>query len=53
MGRKNSKSSSGSSGHNGGTRSDQTRKKSKDLSTREREECGRGEGWGVYTGCSP
>ncbi len=37
----------GSSGHTGGTRSGQTRKKPKDLSEREREERGRGEGGGV------
>ena len=40
MGRKNGKPSSGSSGHAGGTRPGQTRKKPKDLSAREREECG-------------
>jgi hypothetical protein len=36
-GRNNSEPSSGSSGHTGGTRSGQTRKKPKDLSVRERE----------------
>ena len=41
----------GSSGHIGGTRPGQTRKKPKDLSAREREECGRGEGGGVYVVC--
>ena len=51
-GRNNSKSSSGSSDHAEGTRSGQTRKKPKDLSTREREERGRGEGGGVYNVCS-
>ena len=34
----NSKSSGGSSGHDGGTKPGQTRKKPKDLSSREREE---------------
>jgi hypothetical protein len=43
-GRNNSKSSSGSSGHTGGTRPGQTCQKPKDLSGREGEECGRGEG---------
>ena len=43
MGKKNGKSSSGSSGHTGGTRPGQTLKKPKDLSTREREEHGCGE----------
>jgi hypothetical protein len=38
----------GSSGHDGGTRPGQTCKKPKDLSSREREERGRGEGGGVY-----
>ncbi len=51
VGRNNMKPSSGSSGHAGGTRSDQTRKKPKDLSAREREECGSGEGGGVYVVC--
>ena len=46
MGRTNSKSSVGSSGHTGGTTSGQTRQKPKDLSAREREERGRGEGEG-------
>ena len=41
-------SSSGFSGHDGGTRPGQTHKKPQDLSAREREECGRGEGEGVY-----
>ena len=47
-GRNNSKPSSGSGGHVGGMRPGQTRKKPKDHSTREREECGCGEGGGVY-----
>ncbi len=47
-GRNNSKPSSGSSGHVGGTRPGQTRKKPKDLSAREGEERGRGGGGGVY-----
>ena len=51
MGKKNGKSRSGSSGHVGGTRPAQTRKKPKDLSAREREERGRGEGGGVYAVC--
>ena len=34
--------------HAGGTRPGQTRKKPKDLSAREREECGREEGASVY-----
>ena len=51
MGRNNSKTSNGSSGHAGGTRSGQTRKKPKDLSVREREELGLGEGGGVYVVC--
>ena len=53
MGRTNSKTSSGSSGHAGGTTPGQTRKKPKDLSAREREERGRGEGagGGVYAVC--
>ena len=52
-GRNNSKPINGSSGHTGGTRPGQTRKKPKDLSTREGEECGRGasEGGGVYAVC--
>ena len=50
-GRKNGKPSRGSSGHAGGTRPGQTRKKPKDLSAREREERGRGEGGGVYAMC--
>ena len=41
----------GSSGHAGGTRPGQTRKKPKDLSAREREERGRGEGGGVHAVC--
>ena len=45
-GRNDSKPCSGSSGHAGGTRSGQTRKKPKDLSARERVEGG--EGGGVY-----
>ena len=47
-GRNNSKSSIGSHGHVGGTRPDQTHKTPKDLSTREREERGRGQGVGLY-----
>ena len=43
-GRSNSKPSSGSSGHAGGTSPGQTRMKPKDLSLREREEHGCGEG---------
>jgi hypothetical protein len=41
-------SRSGSSGHAGGTRPGQTRKKPKDLSAREGEERGRGGDGGVY-----
>ena len=48
VGRKNSKSSIGSHGHAGGTRPGQTRKTPKDLSTREIEESGSGEGVGLY-----
>ena len=48
MGRNNSKSSSGSSGHTGGTRPGQTHKKTKDLSVREREKGGCGKGGGMY-----
>ena len=51
MGRKNGESSSGSSGHTGGTSPGQTHKKPKDLSVCEREERGRGEGEGVYDVC--
>ena len=51
MGRNNCTRSSGTSGHTGGTKSGQTWKKPKDLSTREREECGCGEGGGVYAVC--
>ena len=51
-GRKNGKTSSGSSGQSGGTSPGQTRKKPKDLSVRERDECGCGEGEGVYPVCS-
>ncbi len=50
MSKNNSKFSSGSSvGHTGGTRPGQTQthKKPEDLSAREREERGRGEGGGV------
>ncbi len=52
-GRTNSKPNSGSSGHAGGTTPGQAHKKPKDLSVREREECGRGEGvgGGVYPVC--
>ena len=45
--RNNSKTSSGSSGHVGGTRPGQTRKKPMDLITLEREEGGCWEGGGV------
>ncbi len=48
MGRNNSKPSIRSHGHAGGTRPGQTCKTPKDLSTREREERGRGEGVGLY-----
>ncbi len=51
MGRNNSKPSIGtigSHGHAEGTRPDQTRKTPKDLSAREREERGCGEGVGLY-----
>ncbi len=48
MGRNNIKSSLGSSGHTGDTKPGQTRKKPKDLSTREREERGRGDGGGLF-----
>ena len=41
----------GSSSLTGGTRPGQTRKKPKDLSSREREERGCGEGGGVYAVC--
>ncbi len=51
MGRNNSKSSSGSSGHVGETRPGQTSKKPKDLSPREGEERGGGVGGGVYDVC--
>ena len=47
----NSKTISGCSGHAGGTGPGQTRKKPMDLSVREREERGRGEGGGVYAVC--
>ena len=47
----NNSKPSGSSGHVGGTRPGQTRKKPKDLSAREREERGCGEGGGVYDVC--
>jgi hypothetical protein len=47
-GTNNSKPSIGSSGHVGDTRPGHTHKKPRDLSTREREECGRGEGGGLY-----
>jgi hypothetical protein len=50
-GRNNSKPSSGSSGHTGGTSPGQTRKKPKDLSAREGEERGCGGGGGVYDVC--
>ena len=48
-GRNNSNPSIGSDGHAGSTRPDQTRKTPKDLSTREREERGRGESVGFHT----
>ena len=48
MGRHNIKTSIGSHGQVGDTRPDQTRKTPKDLSTREREERGRGDGVGLY-----
>jgi hypothetical protein len=48
VGRNNSKPSIRSSGHAGGTRPGQTRKKPKDLSAREGEERGRGGDGGVY-----
>ena len=48
VGRNKSKPTIGSSGHVGGTRHGQTRK---DLSAREREERGRGEGVGGYVVC--
>ena len=51
MGKKNGKSSNGSSGHVGDTRPGQTHKKPMDLNAREREERGRGEGEGVYVVC--
>ena len=51
VGRNNSKSRRGSIGHDRDTRPGQTRKKPKDLSPREREEGGRGEGGGVYPVC--
>jgi hypothetical protein len=47
-GRKNRKSSIGSHGHTGGTRPDQTRKTTKNLSEHDREERGCGEGVGLY-----
>ncbi len=50
-GRNNSKSRSGSSGHSGGKRSGQTRKKPKDLSEREGEDRGCG-GVGVCMLCT-
>jgi hypothetical protein len=50
-GRNSSKTSTVSSGHVGDTRPGQTHKKPKDLSTREGEERGCGEGGGVYPVC--
>ena len=50
-GRQNGKTSRGSSGHAGGTRPGQTHKKPKDLSVREGEDRGSGEGVGVYVVC--
>ena len=41
----------GSSGHTGGKRPGQTRKKPMELSSREREDRGCGEGGGVYAVC--
>ena len=52
-GRNNKKSSFGSSGVARGTRPGQTRKKPEDLSEREREDRGCGEGGGVYDVCRP
>ena len=49
MGRLNSNHSIGSHGHTGGARPDQTFKTPKDLSEREREDRGRGEGVGLYS----
>jgi hypothetical protein len=46
--RNNSKPSIRCHGHVGGTRPDQTHKTPKDLSVREREERGGGEGVGLY-----
>ena len=51
MSRNNSNPSSGSSGHPGVTSPGLTHKKPQDLSAREREEHGRGEGGGVYGVC--
>ena len=48
MGRNNSEPSIGSHVHSGGTRPGQTRKTPKDLSAREREDRGRGEGVELY-----
>ena len=48
MGRNNSNPSIGFDGHTGDTRPVQTRKTPKDLSVREREERGSGEGVGLY-----
>ena len=48
MGRQNSKPSIGSHGHTGGTSPVQTHKTPKDLSAREREERGCGEGVELY-----
>jgi hypothetical protein len=50
-GRSDSRTSTGSSGHSGGTRPVQMCKKPKDLSVREREECDPVEGVGVYVVC--
>ena len=47
-GRNNSNPRNGSSGHVGDKSPGQTRKKPEDLSTREREERGCGEGGGLY-----
>ena len=50
-GRNNGKPGNGSSGHARGMRPGQRHKKPKDLSTREREERGRGGGRGVCDVC--
>ncbi len=50
-GRNNSNLNNGVNGHNGDTRSGQTHKKTEDLSARELEERGRGEGVFEYAVC--